>query len=73
MAVGAWPGVGVIVLGLIVAIVSIGTHCYTTIIPGVPPSGVSCSEIDLLAAGGLVLFVGGVVLAIHFRGGQPPG
>lgn len=60
-------GAVLIVVGIAVAFVALGSHCYTTVIPGLAPSGPSCNETVLFGAAGLILFVLGIVLVFLGR------
>jgi hypothetical protein len=53
--------------GVAVALVSLGTPCYATTVPGIPPSGYSCQETFVIAAGGAIVAFFGVVLAVRGR------
>ena len=58
-------GLALVVLGLVVALLSLGTRCYAQVIPGLPPEGLSCDQTAWIAAGGMVVFLLGVVLLVR--------
>ena len=65
-------GLALVLVGLAVAFLSLGTHCYAEVIPGIPPEGLSCDQTVVIAAGGMVVFLFSVVLSV--RGSRaPPG
>jgi hypothetical protein len=62
-----WGAVGVVLIlaGMVVALASLGSQCYATTIPGVVPSGPSCDETFVIAAGGVLSASFGVILAVR--------
>ena len=58
-------GVLLLVAGVIIALVSLGSRCYTTVIPGIVPSGPSCNETLWVAVGGAIIALFGVVLTVR--------
>jgi hypothetical protein len=60
-------GIALLLVGLIVALVSLGSPCYALVVPGLPSTGASCGETFTIAAGGVALFAIGVILAVRGR------
>jgi len=60
-----FAGLALVVVGLAVALLSLGSRCYTQVIPGLPPGGLSCDQTVFIAAGGMVAFLVGVVLTVQ--------
>jgi hypothetical protein len=58
-------GILLLVAGVIIAVVSLGTRCYATVVPGIVPSGPSCSETLWVAVGGAFIALFGVVLTVR--------
>jgi hypothetical protein len=58
-------GILLLVAGVIIALVSLGSRCYSTVIPGIVPSGPSCDETLWVAVGGAFIALFGVVLTVR--------